>query len=328
MNDSYTQLITLLADGQFHSGEALGSALGISRMAINKRVDKLSELGIDVFRVSGKGYRLAKKLELLDIQEITRLIKQESAPVMMRHVTGSTNDDLREMMQQGAAIEPGTAVIAEMQTSGRGRRGKAWVSPFGSNLYVSIYWPLLHGLNAAIGMSVAVGHAIAKALAPFIDGEVKVKWPNDIYIDNKKVVGILVELEGQVQGEASAIVGVGANLQMADETQGIDQPFSSLAAHERNPMSRNQWSAIIIDSIRDGLTAHDQSGLKEVLRDWQDYDLYYGQFITVHLGQHRYVGVAKGIDETGALLVEQDEGLKRYFGGEISVRAHTASHSD
>ncbi|RTE87755.1 MULTISPECIES: bifunctional biotin--[acetyl-CoA-carboxylase] ligase/biotin operon repressor BirA [Gammaproteobacteria] len=320
MSDLDTQLIELLADGHFHSGEQLGEALGVSRMAVNKRIDKLTALGLDVFRVSGKGYRLAHQLDLLDHQLIEQELEDPNVPIFAKHITGSTNDDLRGLMET-QELAPGTAVIAEMQTAGRGRRGKTWVSPFGSNLYVSIYWPLRHGLNAAVGMSVVVGHAIAKALSPFIEGKVAVKWPNDIYIDNQKVIGILVELEGQVSGEGSAIVGVGANLKMDSNFQGIDQPFTSLNQHAIKPLSRNEWSVLIIQAIRAGLEAHDNVGLSEALEDWPRYDLYYDKPVKILLGQHQYLGVGKGIDETGAFLVQQEDGLKRYFGGEISVRA-------
>ncbi|CUS48443.1 MAG: bifunctional biotin operon repressor / biotin-[acetyl-CoA-carboxylase] ligase BirA [Idiomarinaceae bacterium HL-53] len=320
MRDLDTQLLQLLADGKFHSGEQLGEALGISRMAVNKRIDKLTMFGIDVFRVSGKGYRLAHTLDLLNQTEIERHLNRPEIPVQLHHVTGSTNDDIRALMRTNS-LPAGSAVLAEMQTAGRGRRGKAWVSPFGTNLYVSLYWPLKHGLNAAVGMSVAVGHAIAKTIQPHLHGQVNVKWPNDIYIEQQKAVGILVELEGQADGEGSAIIGVGANLMMNSDVSGIDQPFTSLKRHVKAPLLRNQWAAMIINAIRDGLQQHDRVGLQETLIDWPEFDLYFNKPVRILLGQHEYTGIAKGIDETGALLVEQAQGMKRYFGGEISVRA-------
>lgn len=321
MNLTQTQLIELLADGQFHSGEKLGQALGVTRMAIHKRIDALAALGLDVFRVNRKGYRLAAPLQLMHLEKIKSALKQPLTNVHLHHITGSTNDDLRFLLAEQSHAQPGLCVLAEMQTAGRGRRGKPWHSPFGSNVYLSMYWPLLQGLNAAIGMSVALGVALAQLLDAEGVAEVSIKWPNDIYIAEKKVAGILVELEGQADGEGQAIVGVGLNLSMAGTQPDIDQPFTSVQAHLTEALDRNRWAALLIDAVYQALKQHDKEGLTPTVRDWPSYDRYYQQPVRILLGSHSHEGIAQGIDEMGALLVEQERQLKRYFGGEVSVRS-------
>ncbi|HLV48367.1 MAG TPA: bifunctional biotin--[acetyl-CoA-carboxylase] ligase/biotin operon repressor BirA [Aliidiomarina sp.] len=320
MNLTQTQLIELLADGRFHSGEELGQALGVTRMAIHKRIDGLAELGLDVFRVNRKGYRLAEPIQLMCQADIQKHLISPISALHIHHITGSTNDDLRFLLAEQSEAQAGLTVLAEMQTAGRGRRGKPWQSPFGSNIYLSMYWPLLQGLNAAIGMSVALGVALAQLLEAEGVADIQIKWPNDIYVADKKVAGILVELEGQADGEGQAIVGIGLNLNMPDTQLNIDQPFTSVQHHLSEPLDRNRWAALLLDTVYTALMLHDKEGLTPTVRTWPNYDKYYMQPVRILLGSHSHEGIAQGIDEMGALLVEQGGQLKRYFGGEVSVR--------
>lgn len=320
MNLLQTQLLELLADGQFHSGEALGKALGVSRMAVHKRIDGLEALGLDIFRVNRKGYRLAYPLQLLDKADILQQLTCAISDLHVHHITSSTNDDLR-LLLNSAGMQPGVSVIAEMQTAGRGRRGKPWQSPFGCNLYLSMYWPLLQGLNAAIGMSVALGVALAKLLKKQGIEEVSIKWPNDVYIAEEKVAGILVELEGQADGEGQAIVGLGLNLMMPHGQMDIDQPYTSVQQHLPAPLNRNEWAALLIETVYLALEQHDEEGLQPTVAAWPQFDRFYKQPVHVILGQHKHEGIACGIDGMGAFLVEQEGVVKRYFGGEVSVRS-------
>lgn len=324
MNLIQVQLIELLADGQFHSGEQLGQALGISRMAVHKRIAQLEALGLDIFRVNRKGYCLAQPLQLMQQEAIKTYLTMPIPRLAIHHITGSTNDDLRQLLLQQVLqqekLMPGISILAEMQTSGRGRRGKPWQSPFGTNLYLSMYWPLLQGLNAAIGMSVALGVALAQLLSAEGVQDVEIKWPNDVYVANKKVAGILVELEGQADSEGQAIVGLGLNLSMSVQQQQIDQPFTSVQEHLPTPLDRNRWAALLIDTVYKTLQQHDKKGLAPTVSLWPQFDKYYMQPVRILLGQHSHEGIAQGIDELGALLVEQDGQIKRYFGGEVSIR--------
>jgi len=329
-------LLEKLSDGRFHSGEVLGKSLGISRTAIHNHIEKLSELGLDIFRIAGKGYRLSQPISLLNAQAISKSLNayggssRLSIPYSVRPVTGSTNDDLKHMLslaqKENRSLESGTAVLSEMQTQGRGRRGKPWYSPFGSNIYMSMYWPLHQGLNAAIGLSVSLGFNIARMLQDAGINGVTAKWPNDVYIERKKVAGILVELEGQSVGEGHAIIGIGLNLNMPQNSSSIDQPYTAVADHMNDPVDRNVWAARLMHACFSALDNHDQNGLRDVVEEWKTIDHYYNVPVELHMGRHIQRGVAKGIDELGALLLLQEgpgnqQEVKRYFGGEISVRA-------
>lgn len=317
-------LIQRLADGQFHSGQDLADELGVSRTAINKHMNTLERFYLDIFRVHGKGYRLAQPLQLLERSAIESALPANSAPVHVKHVTGSTHDELSILLKNAPnqRLAPGTCVIAEMQTHGRGRRGKTWLSPFGSNLYASFYWPLPNGLNSALGLSVAIGLALAQLLQMAGVEDVSVKWPNDIYVQGEKIAGILVELEGESTGMGHALIGIGLNLSMPERLRAaIEQPFTDVQTHLPQPLDRHQWAVKLINQIRTILLSFEQQGLQNLTEEWKRLDYFYNQPIRVLLGQHEQQGIGQGIDGHGALLVRQGNGLKRYFGGEISIRA-------
>lgn len=318
------KLIEILADGQFHSGQTLADQLGVSRTAINKRINALEELHLDIFRVHGKGYKLSAPLQLLNHQRLQASLLQPQTPLYLKRVTSSTHDDLKQLLEQapGHSLHAGTAVVAEMQTAGRGRRGKQWLSPFGTNLYASFYWPLEDGLNSALGLSVAVGICLAEMLEKQGIADVSVKWPNDVYIGGQKVAGILVELEGQPTGEGHALIGIGLNLAMPERFRAsIDQPFTDIQRYQDEPLDRHHWAGLLVNQVRGVLAEFSRTGLAPFVVKWRRLDHFYGQPVCVLLGQHAQYGIAQGIDDHGALLVRQENGLKRYFGGEISIRS-------
>ncbi|PTB84593.1 bifunctional biotin--[acetyl-CoA-carboxylase] synthetase/biotin operon repressor, partial [Pseudidiomarina aestuarii] len=159
------RLIEILSDGQFHSGTQIGAELNLSRAAINQYIKKLSSLGLDVYSVTGRGYRFNKPLQLLDEAKLAKFLDREGdVNMVLERIVGSSNDVLKAVIKQTPQTA-GFAVVAEAQTAGRGRRGRSWSSPFGTNLYLSMYWPLENGMSQAMGLSVAIGTAIAKAFA-------------------------------------------------------------------------------------------------------------------------------------------------------------------
>ena len=185
-------LISILADGEFHSGEQLGDRLGMSRAAINKHIQTLRDWGVDVFTVPGKGYSLPEPIQLLDEKRIAAQI--EHGRVTVLPVIDSTNQYLLDRLNE---LQSGDACVAEYQQAGRGRRGRKWFSPFGANLYLSMYWRLEQGPAAAVGLSLVIGIVIAEVLQSLGADKVRVKWPNDLYLQDRKLSGILVELTGK-----------------------------------------------------------------------------------------------------------------------------------
>ena len=319
-------ILNMLCDGQFHSGEALGKLLGISRSAVSKHVKQLIELGVCIYSVSGKGYSLLNSLTLLsknNIESYYANLTTMKTKVIVKHVIASTNDELLQQVRDKRDFNRGDCLVAECQTAGRGRRGRTWVSPFGSHIYFSMLWKL-DGIQQAMGLSIAVGVAVKNAIAPMSNNKVQVKWPNDLLVDDKKIAGILVELEGQTDGPCCVVIGVGINVQMPKEQgESIDQPWTDMVAQAESKVDRNELVANLIYQLTTQLNNFEQHGLSDCQDDWNQSDRYYDQPIRLIMGSKTITGVGKGIDMQGGIILLEDgaDKAKAYYGGEISLRS-------
>lgn len=308
-------LIGILADGEFHSGEQLGEQLGMSRAAINKHIQTLRDWGIDVFTVPGKGYSLPEPIQLLDEAFILSQISEGTVNVLP--VIGSTNQYLLERFDK---LKSGDTCIAEYQQAGRGRRGRQWFSPFGTNLYLSMYWRLEQGPAAAIGLSLVIGIVIAEVLQRLGAHDVRVKWPNDLYLNDKKLAGILVELTGKTGDAAQIVMGVGINLAMKSVvSEVVNQGWINLQQVGLN-IDRNQLAVSLIKELRQALIHFEREGLTPFLSRWKLLDNYINRPVKLIIGEREVLGIARGINEQGGLLLEQEGIIKAWVGGEISLR--------
>jgi len=309
-------LISILADGEFHSGEQLGERLGMSRAAINKHVQTLRDWGVDVFTVPGKGYSLPEPIQLLDQSFISGQIKQGQVAVLP--VIDSTNQYLLDRI---GTLQSGDACVAEYQQAGRGRRGRKWFSPFGANLYLSMYWRLEQGPAAAIGLSLVIGIVMAEVLRDLGASQVRVKWPNDLYLQDRKLAGILVELTGKTGDAAQIVIGAGINLAMRKvESDVINQGWINLQ-EAGIVIDRNTLAARLINELRAALELFEQEGLTPYLSRWEKLDNFINRPVKLIIGDKEIVGISRGIDAQGALLLEQDGATKAWMGGEISLRS-------
>lgn len=308
-------ILKTLSDGEFHSGEALGHDLGISRAAIAKHIKGLSEWGVDIYRIQGRGYQLAHPMQLLDE---TRLTDSSEPKLELIPVIDSTNQYLLERVNES---EKGRVCVAEYQASGRGRRGRQWVSPFGSNLYLSMYWRLDAGMAAAMGLSLVIGIAAVEALEEMGIPGVKLKWPNDLYYQDKKLAGILVEMSGQAGGAANLVIGMGLNIGMPDKQPDIDQPWTTLnqvCADLR--LDRTQLALTLIEHWKTILLDYEMMGLAGFVDRWNRLDNFIGRPVKLLMGAREVKGIVQGIDQQGGVVLETDNGLETYIGGEISLR--------
>lgn len=309
------KLVALLADGEFHSGEHLGESLGMSRAAINKHIQTLKSWALDVYTVTGKGYSLPAPIQLLDEAEILSHLQQPDLAVIP--VIDSTNQYLLERMDQ---LVSGYACIAEYQQAGRGRRGRKWFSPFGANLYLSMYWRLEQGPAAAMGLSLVIGIVMAEVLQSLGAPDVRVKWPNDLYLNDRKLAGILVELTGKTGDAAQIVMGAGVNLVMRSESATeINQGWINLQ-EAGVKINRNELAAKIINSLRDALPVFERDGLTPFVGRWDTLDNFINRPVKLLIGDREVHGIARGIDKQGGLLLEQDGEIKSWVGGEISLR--------
>jgi len=318
------QLLEVLADGRFHSGQVLGEDLGISRAAVWKQVRSLKEMGLELHSVQGRGYRLAEPLELLRVEDIRHAMSssasQRLAQLEVHFQLESTNSYLRE--QESRGFDSISGCFAEWQSAGRGRRGRAWVSPFGGGLYLSLRWRFPQGPGEMGGVSLVVGLAVLRAFRSLGIRGTGLKWPNDILWEGGKLGGVLLDVSGESSGPCSVIIGIGINLRVRPELmQSVDQPWVDLYTVTRGEMvSRNRLAGVILDRLITVLEEFQHHGLEPFLEEWRQHDLVLGRNVQLRLPDRTIAGTVQGIDSNGALLMNSDGVLCRFSSGEVSLR--------
>jgi BirA family biotin operon repressor/biotin-[acetyl-CoA-carboxylase] ligase len=319
-------LLRRLAEGGFHSGADLARLLEISRTAVWNKVRELQDLGLEVDAVSGKGYCLAQPLELLDAariaQGLSEAAKARLAGLEIHDRLDSTNTYLMEKAAAGAPA--GTACLAESQTAGRGRLGRAWQSPFGGNLYLSLLGRFAEPAAAA-GLSLAAGVATLRALRRAGVEGAGLKWPNDILWQERKLGGILLEVSGEAHGRCAVVVGIGLNVRMPKRAaQAIDQAWADLGQASANePPSRNRLAALLLEELLQLLADYPEQGLRAYLREWRQWHCHDGREAVLQIGDKAIAGVVAGISDQGLLVLDCAEGGRREFAsGDVRLRVH------
>lgn len=320
---SEQQLLKLLADGDYHSGEELGELLGVSRTAVWKQINKLSALGVSVESVKGKGYCIPAGMNLLDDalikQQLSAVAKQQLKTLVIEQSITSTNELARQRAEVGDAT--GLAILAEQQTAGRGRRGRSWVSPFGRNLYLSLVWGFDGGAEAIEGLSLAVGVATRRAIEHCGVSDVQLKWPNDLLWQKQKIGGILLEIIGDPSGFCQVVIGVGLNVGMpAQEASEIGQPWADINQIARERVDRNVLAGCLLDELLLLLADYEQQGFAASKQEWMAHDAFADSPVQLTLIKRSIQGVARGVTDSGALILDLDGELQQFSGGEISLR--------
>jgi BirA family biotin operon repressor/biotin-[acetyl-CoA-carboxylase] ligase len=315
---SLNQLLHLLADGEFHSGTDLGLHLNMSRAAVWKQLQGVEALGVRLHRVRGRGYRIAGGLDLLDVEAIQRQLPALTPAyfVQLHMSLGSTNESLMQRQQQESIH--GHVVLAEVQTAGRGRLGRQWQSPFGQNVALSLGWHFAGGAAALEGLSLVVGLALIEALADVGITQAQLKWPNDVLVQGKKLAGILLEMRGDATGPCHVVIGVGVNVHLSHDPY-IDQPWVSLMQLGCQ-VQRNDLVARLLLRLNQRLHAFMEHGFAPLRGLWQSHHVYQDQAVQLFLPGKSVAGICRGVNDTGALLLETDGRLVAYNGGEISLR--------
>lgn len=315
-------LLKILADGRFHSGEALGARLGVSRTAVWKQIQTLQQLGIECHSVSGKGYRLAQPVELLDREAILAAMQESGRGLLstleLYPEIHSSNRHLMERLGQG--LTAGHACMVERQLAGRGRRGRSWVSPFARNIYLSFYWRFEMSPQLLSGLGLALGTGVVRALCQLGVDDASLKWPNDVLWRGRKLAGILLEMSGENAGPYHVVVGVGMNVNMAGHAADIDQPWVDLHSIAAEPPSRNRAAGVLLSQLLQVAHQFQHSGLAPFLEEWHAADACAGREVLIHQADQCIAGRAAGVDASGAILIETDSGLRRFHSGDVSLR--------
>lgn len=325
------EILKLLADGKFHSGEKLASTLGVSRTSIWKMIPKIQELGLDLHSVKGKGYKLAEPLNLLVYQSIMQHIsvqsKDQIQDLKIFQSINSTSSYVMDLAQSGELELSGKKVfvcLAEQQTAGKGRRGRAWASPYGHNLYFTIAREFNTGISELEGLSLVIALAITRVLARNQIQGLGIKWPNDILWQGKKLAGILLEISGDPTGLSQVLIGIGLNISANPGAMSeVDQAWVDIKTISGKAPERNKLVAELLTEINKVIGEFEEEGFSAFKIEWDKVDALRNKEVELktHSNQSTgIVGVVAGVNNQGALLLKTKNGEETFHGGELSPR--------
>lgn len=318
-------LLQCLADGRFHSGQQLAEILGLTRAAVWKHIQRMQEeWGIPIDAVRGRGYRLPGGLELLDEKTITAALSHRAAAQLDALTVLTVIDSTNRVARENQPTQTGRARVwlAEHQTAGRGRRGRTWHSVFGGNLYLSFAWRFDLAMSDLAGLSLVSGVVLAELLRDHGLAGHTLKWPNDLLHGQRKLAGILLEVSGEADGPATAVIGVGLNMRMPrDVGNQIDQPWTDLARAGCGQISRNLLAAGLTERLADACRLYQASQLGPFVARWSMFDALLDRPVQILTGEAARQGIYRGISDSGAMILESSSGRSEHRAGEVSLRA-------
>ncbi len=321
----YIDVLNRLEHTRYHSGQDLANVFGVTRATIHNCILRLVSMGIPIDRVRGKGYRLMKPLDLLDKaaikSKLTTSVREKLTQFQIMHELGSTNDYMatQELPKAGCF----SVAMAEMQTSGKGRRGRHWESPYAANIYMSVLWPLQKSMSEVGALSPLLSIGILQSLKALGMSGLGLKWPNDIYCHNKKLAGLLIQCSGEVSGTSKMIIGIGVNVYMSQqESVNIDQDWTDIVTHSTtNEISRNEVAANLLNHVVSILDTFERKQVDNLVGEWAQWDILKDKPVMLHKLNENIKGVARGIDEHGYLLLETNNQIQHISAGDVSLRA-------
>jgi len=322
-------LLRLLADGEFHSGEAMARQLQVSRASVNNALRETEDYGLTLYRVRGRGYCLVNPPQWLDAASIARHLgkHRKNFHLTILDSVPSSNTLLMRQMAQGA---PGGSVLAvELQYGGRGRMGRPWHSGLGNALTFSLLWRFGCGLAALSGLSLATGVTLIHALRSFGVAGAQLKWPNDVLDEHgAKLAGVLIEAQGDMLGPSAVVIGIGLNLTLPQQvSRQIDRPAASLADMRGKVPDRNHLLAVLLLELGDMLREFATHGFAALRAEWENNHALQDSRVRLLLPDGSHVsGIARGVTNEGALRMETDSGMQIFHAGEISLNGE-AEHA-
>lgn len=313
------QLLALLSDGHFRSGEQLSALLGVSRATVRNRLERISSSsGLSIHRVSGKGYRLSRPITLLDRDRLGVALSEQGWHLRLLPEVDSTSAECRRQLSQ--SVGPPLLVIAEHQHDGRGRRGRVWVSPAFENITASLLLRVPPGLKDLPAISLVVAFAVCKSLEALGFQGVALKWPNDVYLSGKKVAGVLLELNGDPTDSCFLIIGIGLNVNQYLGSDVIDQAWTSLCLAAGSLQDRTDIAIVLFRHLSECLEDFFTQGFSAFRERWESLLLWRGQACSLVAGDTVITGDLLGLSETGELRLEIEGKERSYCAGELSLR--------
>jgi BirA family biotin operon repressor/biotin-[acetyl-CoA-carboxylase] ligase len=320
VNSLTFSLLRLLADGEFHSGETMARSLAVSRASVWNALHALDQVGLAVFKVRGRGYRLAQALNLLDGAQVAHYLAGHAQRFAVEVLTSTESTNTLLLQRATAGAPAGSVIAAEWQTQGRGRRGRVWHAMPGAALTFSVLWRFQQGAGFLSGLSLAVGVALVRALDRLGIKDARLKWPNDVWWHDSKLAGILIEMHGDMLGPSAAVIGIGLNCRMPDILRSrIDQAATDLETASGTTLDRNRVLAALLVELESVLDAFARDGFAPLRDEWQRYHVFHGKRVRLVMPDGASMtGVVQGVAEDGALLLESHNGARRLYGGEVS----------
>lgn len=309
------------AGNEYISGAALAAQLGVSRNAVWKAVKALSAEGYGIESAPSRGYRLTSDNNRLAAEFITPFLRTNALGrvISVYSEIDSTNSRAKELASEGAVH--GTTVVADMQSAGRGRLGRAFVSPSGKGLYMSVIIRPDYPTETASLITSATACATAEAVENLCGSEVRIKWVNDLYMHGKKICGILTEasLGLEMRTLDYAVIGIGVNVRKIGESFDSDLSMRATSIEDVTDLklNRNELCAEILNCLEKYLDSLEERGF---LAEYRRRELLTGNLITANIGGETITAKAVGIDDNANLIAELPDGSTRHLGsGEANL---------
>lgn len=318
-------ILKLLRESEdYISGQQLCERFGVSRTAVWKVINQLKEEGYQVEAVRNRGYRIIENPDVITKEELASRIQDHTKwagqELVVFEETDSTNVQAKQLGEQGA--KQGLLVVSDLQTAGRGRRGKSWESPKGSSIYMSLLLRPEFAPNKAPMLTLVMAHSVGKALNVCTGLDVKIKWPNDLILNGKKIVGILTEMSTEIDYINYVVIGVGINVNGTTFPDELLDKATSLCVEVGHPIQRSQIIAEVMKQFEQDYEQFQKTEDLSWMKDEYNAGLVnYGQDVVIHGAQEPYQAKALGINDTGELLIQKEDGSEEaIYAGEVSVR--------
>jgi len=314
-------ILRTLSDGAFHSGEDLAEKFSVSRATIWNALQGLDQLGVRLFKIRGRGYQLADPIEWLETHLIADYLGPSAKQIDLQilDVAESTNSLLLQRAAQGGHAQ---CLMAEMQTRGRGRRGRVWHGALGGSLTFSLIWRFNLGVSQLSGLSLAVGVALVRTLNELGHSAIHLKWPNDLVHGYRKLGGVLIEIQGDAMGPSTAVIGVGLNLRLPEQVKNkIDQAMVDLYTLKQSAVSRNALMGSALRHLTEMLALFESEGFEALRAEWELAHAYHDRSVIMRMPDGAEIqGVVRGVATDGALILDTPSGERRFGSGELSMR--------
>ena len=317
-----SEILTMLRESESYvSGQELCNKFGVSRTAIWKAINQLKEIGYEIEAVSNKGYHLVSAPDVMTEAEIKSLLHTQWAgqELFCFDSIDSTNTKAKELAEQG--YPSGTLVVADQQIAGRGRRGRSWESPSGTGIFMTLMLKPDINPNSASMLTLVAALATAKAIAEITGADARIKWPNDIVINGKKICGILTEMSAQFDYINHIVIGIGINVHNEDFPEEIKKTASSLLIECKKRFHRAELIAGFLEHFEACYAAFMKTeDLEGLMKDYNGLLVNIQKQVRVLDPKEPFEGKAIGITKKGELIVDTWESRKLVSSGEVSVR--------